>query len=44
MERRYWLIVLALAALVAGSQWLLWLDRDRVNEQTLPDHRARTTR
>lgn len=34
MERRYWLIVLALAALVAGSQWLLWLNRDRVNEQT----------
>lgn len=34
MERRTWLIVLALAVLVAGTEWLLWVTRDRSNEQT----------
>jgi lipopolysaccharide export system protein LptC len=34
MDRRYWLLVIALAALAAGSGWLAWLTRDRPNEQT----------
>ncbi|GAA0713597.1 LPS export ABC transporter periplasmic protein LptC [Dokdonella soli] len=34
MERRYWLIVVVLAVLAAGSQFLLWLTRERPNEQT----------
>lgn len=34
MERRYWLIVAALAVLALGTQYLVWLARDRTNAQT----------
>jgi len=34
MERRYWVVVAVLALVAAGTQWLLWLGRDRTNAQT----------
>lgn len=34
MERRYWFAVALLAVLAAGTEWLLWLTRDRSNAQT----------
>lgn len=34
MERRYWLVIALLALVVAGTEWLLWLGRDRTNAQT----------
>ena len=34
MERRYWFVVIALALVAAASQWLVWLTRERPNEQT----------
>lgn len=34
MSRRYWLIVAALAALVIGTEYLVWINRDRTDEQT----------
>lgn len=34
MPRRYWLIVFALALLAGGTQWLLWLTRERIDAQT----------
>jgi lipopolysaccharide export system protein LptC len=34
MERRYWLVVALLVVLGGGTQLLLWLTRERTNEQT----------
>ena len=34
MDRRYWLLVVVLAVLAAGSTFLAWLTRERPNEQT----------
>lgn len=34
MDRRYWLVVVLLAVFAAGSQLLLWITRERTNEQT----------
>ena len=34
MERRYWLVVAVLAVLALGTQYLVWLARDRTNAQT----------
>ena len=34
MDRRYWLVVVLLAAFAAGTELLLWVTRDRINEQT----------
>lgn len=34
MERRYWIVVALLALAALGTEWLLWLGRDRTNAQT----------
>ncbi|MBX3689964.1 LPS export ABC transporter periplasmic protein LptC [Dokdonella sp.] len=34
LDRRYWLSVTVLALLALGTQWLVWLNRDRSNAQT----------
>ncbi len=34
MERRYWLVVVVLALLAIGTELLLWINREPVNEQT----------
>jgi len=34
MDRRYWLLVVLLAAFAAGTELLLWVTRERPNEQT----------
>lgn len=34
MERRYWIVVALLALVALGTEWLLWLGRDRTNAQT----------
>lgn len=34
MERRQWLVILALAAVAVFSQWLVWLNRERPNAET----------
>jgi lipopolysaccharide export system protein LptC len=34
MERRYWLVIALLVVLGGGTQLLLWLTRERTNEQT----------
>lgn len=34
MSRNYWLTVAVLVALVLGTEYLVWLNRDRTNEQT----------
>lgn len=34
MSRNYWLAVAVLALLAAGTQYLVWVNRDRTNEQT----------
>ncbi|MBN8728658.1 MAG: LPS export ABC transporter periplasmic protein LptC [Xanthomonadales bacterium] len=34
MERRQWLVIIALAAAAALSQWLVWLNRERPNAET----------
>lgn len=34
MERRYWIAVALLALVAVGTEWLLWLGRDRTNAQT----------
>ena len=34
MSRRYWLTVFALVLLAAGTQWLLWLNREHPNAET----------
>jgi len=34
MDRRYWLVVVLLAVFAGGTELLLWVTRDRINEQT----------
>lgn len=34
MSRNYWLTVAVLVAFVLGTEYLVWLNRDRTNEQT----------
>lgn len=34
MDRRYWLLVALLALAAAGTQWLVWIGRDRTDAQT----------
>ena len=33
MERRYWLVIVLLAFTAAATQWLVWLTRERPDEQ-----------
>jgi lipopolysaccharide export system protein LptC len=34
MERRYWLVIVLLAFAAVATQWLVWLTRERPNEET----------
>ncbi len=34
MDRRYWLLVVVLALVAIGTELLVWIGRDRTNEQT----------
>lgn len=34
MDRRYWVVIVLLAVAVVGTEYLLWLNRDRTDAQT----------